>query len=165
MNNTYFQNIEMNIQQTKTNDNSIIIYPNRKLLKRKNIKGEEIKKNCISKIPQETIDNMVNNSAKKYIKTTKNIIHKITNGKRKGKIKYQTLGWKQAKEIKLYCDENNINCDIIEDKNIMRNKLKNIGIWYDINGDLYDDETRDYGHQYLDYRKIKQKVVYIQVIK
>jgi hypothetical protein len=165
MDNTYFQNIEINIQQTKTNDNSKIIYPNRELLKRKGIKGEEIKKNRVSKIPQETIDNMVNNSSKKYIKTTENIIHKITNGKRKGKIKYQTLGWKQAKEIKLYCDENNINCDIIEDKNIMQNKLKNIGIWYDIEGNIYDDGTRDYGHQYLDYRKIKQNVVYIQVIK
>jgi hypothetical protein len=108
---------------------------------------------------------MVNNSAKKYIKTTENIIHKITNGKRKGKIKYQTLGWKQAKEIKLYCDKNNINCNIIEDDNIMQNKLKNIGIWYDIEGNIYDDGTRDYGRQYLDYRKIKQRVVYIQVVK
>ena len=96
---------------------------------------------------------------------TEKIIYQIQNSKRKGITKYQTLGFKQAKEIKLWCDQNNINCNIVEDLIIKRNKLKSIDIWHDEKGILYDDGTHDYGNQYLNFRKIKQNVVYVQISK
>lgn len=92
---------------------------------------------------------------------TEQNIRQIQGSKRK--VKYQTLGWKNAKEIKSWCDENNIFCNIVTDQNITRNKLVNIDVWHSIDGNLYDDGTRDYGHQYLDFRCIKQNVVYVEV--
>ena len=102
---------------------------------------------------------MINNSNQKYVKMTKKIIYQIQNSKRKDITKYQTFCFRQSKEIKLWCEQNNINCNIVEDLIFKRNKLKSIDIWYNEKEILYDDRTRDYGHQYLDFRKIKQNVV------
>jgi hypothetical protein len=108
---------------------------------------------------------MAERATKKYVKMTEQITHQIQNSKRQGITKYQTLGWKHAKEIKSWCDENNINCNIVTDQTITRNKLQSIDIWHDEKGYLYDDYFDDYGYMYLNYRSIKQPVVYIQVSK
>ena len=164
MNTVYFENIERYCQECeKNNYNYIVITPTRRCIR--NISGIEIKKEGVSQIPDITLKRMVESSAKKYVKMTDQIIYKIQNGKRKGIIKYQTLGYKQAKEIKLWCDEKNINCNIITDQTITRNKLVNIDIWHDKKRNLYDDGYEDYGNQYLDFRSIKQNVVYVQVSK
>lgn len=164
MNTVYFENIERYFQECeKINYDYIVIIPTRRCIR--SIRGIEIKKEDVSQIPDITLKRMVEGSTKKYVKMTDQIIYKIQNGKRKGIIKYQTLGYKQAKEIKLWCDENNINCNIITDQTITRNKLVNIDIWHDKKENLYDDGYEYCGNQYFDFRKIKQNVVYVQVIK
>jgi len=163
MNTAYFENIERHCQECKNNYDSIVIRPTRRCIS--NISGIEIKKEGVSQLPNITVKRMIEGSTNKYLKMTNQIIYQIQNGKRKGITKYQTLGFRQAKEIKLWCDEKNINCNIITDQTITRNKLVNIDIWHDKNGNLYDDGYEDYGNQYLDFRSIKQNVVYVQVSK
>jgi hypothetical protein len=163
MNTAYFENIVRYCQECEKINYNNVIRPIRRCIR--NISGIEIKKEGVFQLPDITLKKMVEGSTKKYVKMTDQIIYKIQNGKRKGIIKYQTLGYKQAKEIKLWCDENNINCNIITDQTITRNKLVNIDIWHDKEGNLYNDGCRDYGNQYLDFRSIKQNVVYVQVSK
>ena len=163
MDNTYFESIERHCQITKKN-NYTSIKPTRKI-NRNMFQGEVIEQTGVSQLPDYTIKKMVNGANLKYKKMTEQIIRQIQTTKRNGKVKYQTLGWKHAKEIKSWCDENNINCNIVTDQTITRNKLQSIDIWLDANGDLYDDGGRDYGYMYLDFRRIKQHVVYIQVSK
>ena len=129
MNTAYFENIERHCQECKNNYDSIVIRPTRRCIS--NISGIEIKKEGVSQLPDITVKRMIEGSTNKYLKMTDQIIYKIQNGKRKGIIKYQTLGFRQAKEIKLWCDEKNINCNIITDQTITRNKLVNIDIWHD----------------------------------
>jgi len=162
MNKKYFESIERFCKVTNRSINLTTIRPQRRCM---SITGEVIEKNGESQIPEDTLKRMISGTTQKYKRTTSQIIHQIQTGKRKGTIKYQTLGWKQAKEIKLWCDENKINCNIVEDLNIMRNKLHSIDTWWDIDGTLYDDGTRDYGNEYIDFRIIKQHVVYVQIVK
>ena len=161
MNASYFENIERHCQVSEKNNG--IIIPTRRCIR--NISGIEIKKEGVSQIPAGQCKQMAERATKKYVKMTEQITHQIQNGKRKGITKYQTLGWKHAKEIKSWCDENNINCNIVTDQTITRNKLQSIDIWHDEKGYLYDDYFDDYGYMYLNYRSIKQPVVYIQVSK
>ena len=160
MNASYFENIERHCQESEKKNG--IIIPTRRCIR---ISGIEIKKEGVSQLPDITLKKMVEGSNKKYVKMTEQITHQIQNSKRQGITKYQTLGWKHAKEIKSWCDENNINCNIVTDQTITRNKLQSIDIWHDEKGVLYDDGYEDYGNQYLDFRSIKQHVVYIQVSK
>lgn len=160
MDKDYFLNIERHCQQTK-HHNFETIHPTRKCIK--NIYGEEIKKNNLSGIPINTLETMVSNANRKYNKTLNDIKNRILASKRKGITKYQTLGYKQSKEIKLWCEENNINCNIVEEPSITRNKLTNIDIWHDTEGNLYDNGCRDYGNMWIDYRNTRQNVIYIQV--
>ena len=160
MNASYFENIERHCQESEKKNG--IIIPTRRCIR---ISGIEIKKEGVSQIPAGHCKQMAERATKKYVKMTEQITHQIQNSKRQGITKYQTLGWKHAKEIKSWCDENNINCNIVTDQTITRNKLQSIDIWLDANGDLYDDGGRDYGYMYLDFRRIKQHVVYIQVSK
>ena len=161
MDNTYFESIERHCQECeKINDNDVI-RPTRRCIS--NISGIEIKKEGVSQLPDYTIKKMVDGANLKYTKMTEQIIRQIQTTKRKGKVKYQTLGWKQAKEIKSWCDENNIICNIVTDPIITRNKLVNIDVWHSIDGNLYDDGYLDYGNQYLDFRSTKQNVVYVEV--
>jgi hypothetical protein len=162
MNTSYFENIERHCQESKKHNYVNVIIPTRRCI---GISGIEIKKEGVSQLPDITLKRMVEGATKKYVKMTERITHQIQNGKRKGITKYQTLGWKHAKEIKSWCDENNINCNISTDQTITRNKLQSIDIWHSIDGNLYDDGYRDYGNQYLDFRSIKQNVVYVQVSK
>ena len=157
MNASYFENIERHCQESEKKNG--IIIPTRRCIR---ISGIEIKKEGVSQIPCKQ---MAERATKKYVKMTEQITHQIQNSKRQGITKYQTLGWKHAKEIKSWCDENNINCNIVTDQTITRNKLQSIDIWHDEKGYPYDDGGRDYGNQYLDFRSIKQHVVYIQVSK
>ena len=157
---SYFENIERHCQESEKNNG--IIIPTRRCIR---ISGIEIKKEGVSQLPDVTLKKMVEGVTKKYVKMTEQITHQIQNSKRQGITKYQTLGWKHAKEIKSWCDENNINCNIVTDQTITRNKLQSIDIWHDKKGNLYDDGYEDYGNQYLDFRKIKQNVVYVQVSK
>lgn len=157
----YFESIEKHFQETNVKS-SVDINPTRKIIR--NLSGQEIKK-VHSQIPEDTLKKMLNNTVDKYTRVTNEIKHKIKTGKRKGLIKYQTLGWKQAKEIKLWCCKNNINCDIVEDLNVTRNKLQSINVWHKANGELYDDGTRDYSRQFLDFCNKKQNVVYVQITK
>lgn len=159
MKSDYFESIERHCQECK----SMNVIPNRRCLINK-IHGKEIEKRG-KRIPYDTLERMVNGSNEKYLRTTEKLKHQILNSKRKGIVKYQTLGWKQAKEIKLWCEQNNIQCDIVEDTKVVRNKLDNINIWFDSDGRLYDDGCRDYGRQYLDFQYKKQQVVYIQINK
>ena len=161
MNASYFETIERHCQVSEKNNG--IIIPTRRCIR--NISGIEIKKEGVSQLPDITLKKMVEGSNKKYVKMTEQITHQIQNSKRQGITKYQTLGWKHAKEIKSWCDENNINCNIVTDQTITRNKLQSIDIWHDEKGYLYDDYFDDYGYMYLNYRSIKQPVVYIQVSK
>lgn len=162
MDNKYFESIERHCQITKGDINSTSIKPTRKI-NRNMFHGKVIEKKGVSQLPIDTIKKMVDGTNKKYIKMKKQIIQQIQTTKRKGKVKYQTLGWKHAKEIKSWCDENNIICNIVTDPNITRNKLVNIDVWHSIDGNLYDDGYEDYGNQYLDFRTIKQNVVYVEV--
>ena len=161
MNASYFENIERHCQVSEKNNG--IIIPTRRCIR--NISGIEIKKEGVSQIPAGHCKQMAERATKKYVKMTEQITHQIQNSKRQGITKYQTLGWKHAKEIKSWCDENNINCNIVTDQTITRNKLQSIDIWHDEKGYLYDDYFDDYGYMYLNYRSIKQPVVYIQVSK
>ena len=161
MDNIYFESIERHCQITK-NNNHTSIRPIRKINRNK-FQGEVIEKKGISQLPYYTVKKMVDGSNLKYKKMTEQIIQQIQTTKRNGKVKYQTLGWKHAKEIKLWCDENNVICNIVTDPIITRNKLVNIDIWHSIDGNLYDDGCRDYGNQYLDFRSTKQNVVYVEV--
>lgn len=157
----YFKSIEKHMMETK-NSNFTNIKPQRRIIRIN--AGEEIEK----KYENSSIlylDELVDKTKSKYNEMTEKIKQQILTGKKKGVVNYQTLGWKQAKEIKNWCDENNIKSDIIEDTNIVRNKLKNIYIWHDIDGNIYDDGTDDYARQWMDFNKIKQNVVYIQVYK
>jgi hypothetical protein len=163
MDKTYFTNIERHCQITR-NNNYTNIEPTRRI-NRYMFRGEVIEKTGCSQIPIDTLKIMVDESNKKYKKMTEKIIQQIQTSTRNGKVKYQALGWKHAKEIKSWCDENYINCDIVVDPIITRNKLVNIDIWHAINGNLYDDGYGDYGNQYLDFRSTKQNVVYIEVNK
>ena len=162
MNASYFENIVRHCQESEKK-NSVIIRPTRRCIR--SISGIEIKKEGVSQLPDVTLKKMVEGATKKYVKMTEQITHQIQNSKRQGITKYQTLGWKHAKEIKSWCDENNINCNIVTYQTITRNKLQSIDIWHDEKGVLYDDGYEDYGNQYLDFRSIKQHVVYIQVSK
>ena len=161
MNASYFENIERHCQESEKNND--VIRPTRRCIR--SISGIEIKKEGVSQLPDITLKKMVEGSNKKYVKMTEQITHQIQNSKRQGITKYQTLGWKHAKEIKSWCDENNINCNIVTDQTITRNKLQSIDIWLDEKGYPYDDGYEDCGNQYLDFRSIKQHVVYIQVSK
>ena len=159
MDNTYFESIERHCQITKKN-NYTSIKPTRKI-NRNMFQGEVIEQTGVSQLPDYTIKEMVDGANLKYTKMTEQIIRQIQTTKRK--VKYQTLGWKQAKEIKSWCDENNIICNIVTDPIITRNKLVNIDVWHSIDGNLYDDGYLDYGNQYLDFRSTKQNVVYVEV--
>lgn len=159
MDTTYFERIERHCQATTLNH---AIQPTRRCIK---IKGTQILQYYLSVLSSQTLELMANKATQKYRKMLEKITHQIRTSKRKGIVKYQTLGWKQAKEIKLWCDSNNINCKIVEDVNIVRNKLQHIDVWHDINGNLYNDGTRDYSNQHLDFRSRPQKVVYIQIVK
>jgi hypothetical protein len=161
MDNTYFESIERHCQITKKN-NYTSIKPTRKI-NRNMFQGEVIEQTGVSQLPDYTIKKMVDGANLKYTKMTEQIIRQIQTTKRKCKVKYQTLGWKQAKEIKSWCDENNIICNIVTDPIITRNKLVNIDVWHSIDGNLYDDGYLDYGNQYLDFRSTKQNVVYVEV--
>ena len=110
MDNTYFESIERHCQITKKN-NYTSIKPTRKI-NRNMFQGEVIEQTGVSQLPDYTIKEMVDGANLKYTKMTEQIIRQIQTTKRKGKVKYQTLGWKQAKEIKSWCDENNINTDL-----------------------------------------------------
>lgn len=164
---SYFENIERHCKDTYWNApaSERTIIPNRRCLR--GVRGHEIPKIVgVSEIPTDTIKRMVDGANAKYKRTMEQTINKIQNSKRKGTTKYQTLGYKQAKEIKAWCIENNVNCEIIEDQNVTRNKLSSVDIWFDREEDCtYDDGTRDYGRQFLDFRTKKQNVVYIQIIK
>ena len=166
MDNIYFENIEKHCQITDSgifDKNDTILKPTRKI-NRGQFQGVEIKKDDdVSALPDVTLERMVEGATKKYKKMTEQIINQIRTSKRKGNVKYQTLGWKHAKVIKSWCDENNINCNIVTDPTITRNKLVNIDIWFSIDGNLYDDGYEDYGNQYLDFHSIKQNVVYVEV--
>ena len=159
MENTYFERIERHCQEIRGTSLATIT-PVRQIIMIE--KGREITKKC-SQIPLDTLERMVGGATNKYKKMTDQIIHQIQTSKRKGTRKYQTLGWKQAKEIQSWCHSNNINCSIVQDTDITRNKLQSIDIWYDINGELYDDGSRDYERQHLDFRNTKQNVVYVQI--
>ena len=161
MDKTYFENIERHCQITNKN-NYTSITPTRKIIKNM-VQGEIIEKKGVSQLPDYTVETMVVRANLKYNKMTEQIIRQIQTTKRKGKVKYQTLGWKQAKEIKSWCDENDLICNIVTDPVITRNKLVNIDVWHSIDGNLYDDGYRDYGNQYLDFRSTKQNVVYVEV--
>ena len=161
MDNAYFKSIERHCQITKKN-NYTSIKPTRKI-NRNMFQGEVIEQKGVIQLPDCTIKKMVDGVNLKYTKMTEQIIRQIQTTKRKGKVKYQTLGWKQAKEIKSWCDENNIICNIVTDPIITRNKLVNIDVWHSIDGNLYDDGYLDYGNQYLDFRSAKQNVVYVEV--
>ena len=160
MDNTYFESIERHCQITKKN-NYTSIKPTRKI-NRNMFQGKVIEQTSVSQLPDYTIKKMVDGANLKYKKMTEQIIRQIQTTKRM-KVKYQTLGWKHAKEIKSWCDENNIICNIVTDPIITRNKLVNIDVWHSIDGNLYDDGYEDYGNQYLDFRSIKQNVVYVEV--
>jgi hypothetical protein len=161
MDNAYFESIERHCQIT-TNNNYTSIKPTRKI--NKNIfQGKVIERKGVSQIPDCTIKKMVDGANLKYRKMTEQIIRQIQTTKRNGKVKYQTLGWKHAKEIKSWCDENNIICNIVTDPNVTRNKLVNIDVWHSVDGNLYNDGYEDYGNQYLDFRSTKQNVVYVEV--
>ena len=110
MDNTYFESIERHCQITEKN-NYKSIKPTRKI-NRNMFQGEVIEQTGVSQLPDYTIKKMVDGANLKYTKMTEQIIRQIQTTKRKGKVKYQTLGWKQAKEIKSWCDENNIICNI-----------------------------------------------------
>ena len=155
---SYFENIERHCQESEKKNG--IIIPTRRCIR---ISGIEIKKEGVSQLPDYTIKEMVDGANLKYTNLTEQIIRQIQTTKRKGKVKYQTLGWKQAKELKSWCDENNIICNIVTDPIITRNKLVNIDVWHSIDGNLYDDGFLDYGNQYLDFRSTKQNVVYVEV--
>ena len=159
MDNTYFESIERHCQITKKN-NYTSIRPTRKI-NRNMFQGEVIEQTGVSQLPDCTIKEMVAGANLKYKKMTEQIIRQIQTTKRN--VKYQTLGWKHAKEIKSWCDENNIICNIVTDPIITRNKLINIDIWHSIDGNLYDDGSRDYGNRYLDFRSTKQNVVYVEI--
>ena len=75
-------------------------------------------------------------------------------------VSYRSL-WER--QVFKWCDENNVICNIVTDPIITRNKLVNIDVWHSIDGNLYDDGYEDYGNQYLDFRSIKQNVVYVEV--
>jgi len=160
MDNIYFESIERHCQITKNNNNESI-KPMRKINKNM-FQGKVIEKK-VSQLPDYTIINMVDGANKKYKQMTEKIIHQIQTTKRKGNVKYQTLGWKHAKEIKHWCEQNNIICNIITDPIITRNKLVKIDVWHTIDGNLYSDGYEDYANQYLDFRTIKQNVVYVEV--
>jgi hypothetical protein len=161
MDKTYFESIERHCQITEKN-NYMSITPTRKHLKNM-FQGEVIEKKGVSQLPDYTVETMVVRANLKYKKMTEQIIRQIQTTKRNGKVKYQTLGWKQAKEIKSWCDENDLICNIVTDPVITRNKLSNIDVWHSIDGNLYDDGYRDYGNEYLDFRSTKQNVVYVEV--
>lgn len=160
MESTYFENIERHCQMTEYN-NFTCITPVRKILRNKS--GCVVEKTSTSKIPSDTMERMIDGANKKNTRMTEQIIRQIQTSNRKGNVKYQTLGWKHAKEIKSWCDKNNVICNIVTNPIITRNKLVNIDIWHTIDGNLYNDGTRDYGRQYLDFRYVKQNVVYIEV--
>lgn len=161
MDQTYFESIERHCQITKKN-NYTSIKPTRRI-NRNMFHGEVIEKHGVSQLPACTVERMVDGASIKYRKMTDQIIRQIQTAKRKGNVKYQTLGWRQAKEIKSWCDQNDIICNIVTDPVITRNKLVNIDVWHSIDGNLYDDGCRDYGHQYLDFRRKKQDVIYVEV--
>lgn len=159
---THFENITRHCQVSSSTYKNGDLIPNRTCISKY---GKVIDKKGCSGLPIDTQERMIDGSNKKYIDTTTKIIKQIQTNKCNENKKYQTLGWKQAKEIKKWCNENNYVCNIIEDPIIERNKLQYIDVWFDENGDLYDDGTRDYGRQYLDFRSTKQNVVYVQIIK
>lgn len=163
MDNTYFESIERHCQITKKKTHTNV-EPTRRINKNA-FYGEVIEKTGVSQIPIDTMERMVKGSNLKYKKMTEQIMRQIQTTKRKGKVKYQTLGWKHAKEIKSWCDENNIICNIVTDPIITRNKLVNIDVWHSTDGNLYDDGYNDYGRMYLDFRSTKQNVVYVEVLK
>ncbi len=113
MDKTYFENIERHCQITKKN-NYTSITPTRKIIKNM-FQGEVIEKKGVSQLPDYTVETMVVRANLKYKKMTEQIIRQIQTTKRNGKVKYQTLGWKQAKEIKSWCDENDLICNIVTD--------------------------------------------------
>lgn len=111
--------------------------------------------NEIQKIKMREI--IYKNAIQKYKNMTEKIINQIQMSKRKGNVKHQTLGWKQAKEIKKWCEQNNIICNIVEDVNITQNKLHSI--------DMYVDNDGINNDNYINFIKIKQNVVYVLVNK
>ena len=163
MDNTYFESIERHCQITKKN-NYTSIKPTRKI-NRNMFQGEVIEQTGVSQLPDYTIKEMVDGANLKYTKMTEQIIRQIQTTKRKGKVKYQTLGWKQAKEIKSWCDENNIICNIVTDPIITRNKLVNIDVWHSIDGNLYDDGFLDYGNQYHAANSILNYSIKVTILK
>ena len=91
-----------------------------------------------------------------------NHINKMGNGISK---KYQTLGYKQAKEILRYCQMNNITCEIVVDDKIKRNKLSEICVLYDDGNNVFNSGYEDYGNEGLDFKYVKQNVVYVKITK
>lgn len=162
MDSAYFKNIQRHLEVSSSDEISCIV-PTRHVLIRRQIKGREIGVEHTNAIPHDTLQKMVSGATNKYTKMTEKIICQIQTTKRKGTVKYQTLGWRQAKEIKLWCNQNNINCTLVEDSHISRNKLISIDIWHNDDGTLYSDGTEDYGREYLDFRKSKQNVVYVKI--
>ncbi len=162
MDDTYFESIERHCQITNNYHYTNII-PVRRILRLRHIQGREVEKVGVSQIPSDTMERMVRGANEKYKKMTEKIIQQIQTSKRKGKVKYQTLGWKHAKEIKSWCDKNNVICAIVTDPIVTRNKLSSVNIWHTVDGELYNDGTRDYGHQHMDFHHKKQNVVYVEV--
>lgn len=133
------------------------------------IHGSEMK-DTVGHHPVDTIERMSEGAKSKYTRTLNNIIgyidrFVITSKSNASTVKYQTLGWKQAKEIKQICDSRDIKCEIVEDNKIERKKLNTIGIWHDTDGSKYSTDTRDNGREELDFHYRTQKVVYVKISK
>jgi hypothetical protein len=112
-------------------------------------------------ISNDVIKNTSKNFEKEFTKIISFIV-KLKLGKTK---KYMTQGYKQAKQIKKYCDENNISCEIEEDQNIKKNKLKSIKLLHDPTGNTYNSECRDYAGEHIIFCKEKCNVIYVKIKK
>ena len=162
MDEKYFESIEINYQFYNGCKTNIIYTRNNHY-----IYGIPMEKNGCSHIPSDTMERMIDGTHKKYTKTLNNIIKCVDKFKinKLNEVKYQTLGCKQAKEIKKYCELNGVGCQIIQDDKLERKKLTSIGIWHDKDKNQYDTDTRDYGREYLDFHYSRQKVVYVKLNK
>lgn len=147
-----FQNMKKQCQESI---NKYTIMP----IRRCNSIGEcdDHQKKFVDEISDDYLNKISFNTVQKYKKMTEKIINQIQKRKRKGTVKFQTLGWKQAKEIKYWCNQNNIICNIVEDKNITQNKLQYMDSRYDFDFD-------DHGcNRSIVFVKDKQNVVYVQI--
>lgn len=154
MNAEHFLHMERHIHENYTIDKDTIY----RRIRNRLYAGKEIPKlGC--QLYVDRLEKMAEGANKKYQRNTNDIIKRIQNAKRKGITKYQTLGYKQAKEIKKWCQENNIDCSIVCDNEITRKKLTNIDVWFESNW------QENFGTDQINFVHKRQNVVYIQIKK